>query len=67
MDQLSSRYQLTLTPLQVECLRVIESIVNLGQFLSLDISLSCNVPGLLATAGADDTVKFWDIQVMHRY
>ena len=29
----------------------------------LDLSLSCHVPGLLVTAGTDDTVKFWDVQV----
>lgn len=34
-------------------------------FTSLDIALSCNVPGLLATAGADDTIKFWDILVQN--
>lgn len=28
-----------------------------------DLSLSCYVPGLLVTAGTDDTVKFWDIHV----
>ncbi len=28
-----------------------------------DLSLSCYMPGLLVTAGADDSIKFWDIQV----
>ena len=28
-----------------------------------DLSLSCYVPGLLVTAGTDDTVKFWDVHV----
>ena len=29
-----------------------------------DISLSCQVPGLLVTCSSDDTIKFWDIQVI---
>ena len=28
-----------------------------------DISLSCQVPGLLVTCSSDDSIKFWDIQV----
>ena len=28
-----------------------------------DMSLSCYMPGLLVTASADDTIKFWDIHV----
>lgn len=27
-----------------------------------DISLSCQVPGLLVTCSSDDSIKFWDIQ-----
>lgn len=34
-------------------------------YSSIDLSLSCFMPGLLVTAGTDDTIKFWDIQVYH--
>lgn len=52
-------------PLQVTY-TVPSPLSNPSHLLSIspDLSLSCYVPGLLVTSSTDDTIKFWDIQVI---
>ena len=59
----SSKSMPTIVPSQVSTTTHVHVMMCCHGYHFTDMSLSCHMPGLLVTAGSDDTIKFWDIHV----